>query len=349
MVCCGQVVIIPETAHDTIMIMEELQTQHIENKQKSQPRAAIFGRIRNGFTIIEITVVVVVIGLLVGIVTISYRSIMESNREETVKAAAQSAATAINEYKAEKGTFPSSLSTLTIDNSSAGYQYAYNPTTDAYCVTASVKGASAYVRSQSMKPVLGGCSGHGVNGDEAVVNMVTNPSAASATGFNSAGAAGSNTIIHTGGYHGNTYLQRSFTTTGIGGLYFGNAGEVTPGTSYAASGWVRASKTVNMRAVAEWKGSGVIISSSPGPVVPVIGPGWTRLHTVGVPPAGAEYATVTFYVTDGSQWAPGDWLGVDAVMFTKGSTAYKYADGDSPSWVWQGNPGASRSFGPEIK
>jgi hypothetical protein len=42
----------------------------------------------------------------------------------------------------------------------------------------------------------------------------------------------------------------------------------------------------------------------------------------------------------------GSTLDTDCLMITEGSTAYSFADGSSPNWVWNGASNSSTSTGP---
>jgi hypothetical protein len=39
---------------------------------------------------------------------------------------------------------------------------------------------------------------------------------------------------------------------------------------------------------------------------------------------------------------------VDGVMYTKGSTTYGYADGNTTNWVWNGTANNATSTGPPV-
>lgn len=312
---------------------------------------------RRGFTIVELVIAVVVIGILTGIVTVSYRVILKDARSETAKVDAQTAASALLEYKTREGAYPASLDAVTIKSTGSTFQYAYDATAGTYCLTASVQGASAYVRSNSMKPKAGGCDGHGVDGEEAIVNLIPNPSfEVNTSGWTSSVA----TISH----------STEWSSTGSASMKVVNTGATNAGDMRIA---------------------GVSVSIIPYGIAP--GDTITVSATVHVPAAptgnlGRRPGVLYWYSTDNSSWveqfgpkapatagthrishtftlpsnATGMLIGFgvasttasqtfyyDDIMITKGGRDVKYADGTSPAWIWDGTPHASSSRGPEIK
>lgn len=69
-----------------------------------------------GFTLIEILLVVVIIGMLATIAAINVPKFLGQGREGKAKADVSSISTAINAYNMVEGKYPSSLSTLTEGN-----------------------------------------------------------------------------------------------------------------------------------------------------------------------------------------------------------------------------------------
>ncbi len=311
------------------------------------------GKKQIGFTIVELLVVIVVIAILAAITIVSYSAVTNNAKKQATASDAMTVASALNRYKADKGVYPADIDTLKAagylnTSTQSSFQYRYTASTNSFCITASVNGASSFVKSGTTAAKEGGCPGDGVNGQAAVTNLFTNPGAVSLTGFSSAGAAGTNTLVSSGGYtNAGPFVRRTFSAAGTGGLYFGtaasNLGGLTEGTTYTASGWIRASKTVSTRISIEWKNSSGIITSSSGSYTN-IGTSWQRLSVTAVAPAAVERATVTFY-TSGSPWAVNDTQDLDSVMVTTGSLS-GFADGNTANWIWNGTANASTSTGP---
>lgn len=72
----------------------------------------VLGRAANGFTLIEILLVVVIIGLLAGIVTVSIPKHLEKARVNKARADIQGIGVAIQSYYMNEGRYPASLPAL---------------------------------------------------------------------------------------------------------------------------------------------------------------------------------------------------------------------------------------------
>lgn len=305
----------------------------------------------NGFTIIELIVIIVVIGILVAITIVSYAAITTNAKKQVVQTDARTVAAALTKYKAENGGYPTQaqFSALSFQSVQSTFQYSYDSAAGTYCLTSSVVGASSFLRSGSSTTSDGGCPGHGVDGASPLTNLATNPSGVSLTGYSSAGATGTTAVQPSGGYTGATYIRRSFNAAGAGGLYYGTATTnlaLEAGKTYTAAGWVRSSKTVSTRITIEWKSASATVGTTSSAFTNV-GTSWVRLSASGVAPAGTIRATLTFYV-NGSLWANLDTQDLDGVMMYEGSTLYNFADGTSTNWVWNGTADASTSTGPAL-
>ena len=306
----------------------------------------------HGFTIVELLIVIVVVGILAAITIVSYTAVTQNAKVKSMEGDLQTAITDLNKFRSEEGRYPDDLAALQLTPSDGvSYQYTYDSTNDAYCITASISSASIYAQSGSRKVEDGGCPGHGVNGAGPITNLVINPNAVSTAGFSSSGATGSNAIIASGGYQDSSFIRRTFSAAGSNGLYFGtnvtNLGGIEAGKTYTASAWVRTSKPVSIRVGIQWKpATGSTISTMYGPTITTTANEWVRISAPAkVAPDGAERATLIFYALS-SPWVSGDQQDVDAVMMTEGSELYTFADGSSPKWLWQGTANASRSYGP---
>lgn len=115
-----------------------------------------------GFTIVELIIVIVVIGILAAITIISYSIVTTNARAQAVSTDLQSVASQLAKSKSDNGRFPatSDFSTMITPTNTSGkttYTYNYNETTGAYCLVATGYGASYYVTDTKSQPTAGSC------------------------------------------------------------------------------------------------------------------------------------------------------------------------------------------------
>ncbi|NCS83076.1 prepilin-type N-terminal cleavage/methylation domain-containing protein, partial [Candidatus Saccharibacteria bacterium] len=120
----------------------------------------------NGFTIVELLIVVVVIAILAAITLVSYNGITGQARDSVAISNAQQAGTKITVSALSDGVLPATLAAAGLsDTASVTYQYTLNEATapDTFCLTATTSGASAHIAGSTNganSPVLGPCAGH---------------------------------------------------------------------------------------------------------------------------------------------------------------------------------------------
>lgn len=109
-----------------------------------------------GFTIVEMMIVVIVIGIIVGITVVSYSAITRSSNEQSLKKDLQSTASKLTRYRADHGGYPASLQDVDVeDTSTTNYTYTYGPVTDTYCLAATAYNMDYYVQSGTTDPKEG--------------------------------------------------------------------------------------------------------------------------------------------------------------------------------------------------
>ncbi|MDN5275445.1 MAG: hypothetical protein JWN33_94 [Candidatus Saccharibacteria bacterium] len=135
---------------------------------------------RPGFTIVELLIVIVIIGILAAIAIVAYNGIQNRARAASVSAALSQAARKIAAFQVDNSdAYPTTLSDVGVtDGSAVTYQYSVNNTSSprTYCITATATTISYFVNSASSTPQAGACPGHGLNGVSAITNLATNPS-----------------------------------------------------------------------------------------------------------------------------------------------------------------------------
>lgn len=164
----------------------------MRNTRMSQPRS------RQGFTIVELLIVVVVIAILAAITIVAYNGIQNRAKESAVMSSVSQAMKKIEAFKSGSITesYPTSATEAGIANLS-DVTYFYNAARSTYCVQAK-NGQIAYSATNAKtKPTTGNCSENGLigwwqlngNGDDSSGNgWVATVSGVSAQGQNNQAA-----------------------------------------------------------------------------------------------------------------------------------------------------------------
>lgn len=301
-----------------------------------------------GFTIVELLVVIVVIGIIAGITIVSYTAITNNAKKQTAKTDAQTMAAQLTKYKSENGTFPANLSSLSSSFSvDSSFQYTYDSTAGTYCLTASVEGASAYVRSGNSNAQEGGCPGHGVNGAPAVVNLADNPSGETnnngVSGYWSSPISARTPIADAvrGSYQFETVTNSS---TNVQGLIHQVTSSAKAGQAYTCSISLRGTAGTAVAVSGRFStSSSAYISEGAGSQTITLTSSWQRVSISFTSPANTGILYVQYRLTTATT---GRTIQSDALMCSEGTTSYAYADGTFPGWAWAGTAHGSRSSGP---
>lgn len=319
--------------------------------------------LRSGFTIVELLIVIVVIGILAAITIVAYNGVTSKARASVAQTDLENANKQFEIAKATSSGYPTAIdcsatpATNTIclkPSNGATYTYYANNTVNpaAYCMT-TTNGATVYSTSSSQpNPAPGACP--------TLTNLSLNPSFetdingwGSYNGYISGGTPTADRLRMTdGGAIGSSYQRLQWTYPsgdGTAGPYEYSIA-VVPGQVYTISAYVRTNKARTITVAAEWyktdnSSSG---TSSIGAPVSIPANTWTRVSaTTSAAPTSTAKATVTFYgVTTSAPFAVNDTYDIDGLMVTNGSTLYSYADGASPNgWAWTGTANASTSTG----
>lgn len=307
-----------------------------------------------GFTIVELLIVIVVIGILAAITIVAYNGIQERARVSNLTSALSQAAKKLTVYQVDNpDIFPADKAALEAigikDSGSISYQYSRTSTApDAYCITATTGTTSYKVSSTASTPSTGGCAGHGVGGIAAITNRVLNPSfenGTAANGANISASGGTRTFPASGGLFGSRYMRSTFSlATALGWGQFTDTLNV--GT-YTASFYVRSNITGGFQPYLEGTSARTTVTQS-GNVA--LSPntwarGWVTFNvtTAGNVKVGGYFTNTTTTPTVGT-----DYVDFDGIMVNEGSTLNNFADGLSPNWTWNGTPNAATSTGPPV-
>lgn len=117
------------------------------------------GRVRAGFTIVELLIVVVVIAILAAITLVAYNGITANARESALKADLNTTAKKVGIAQAETGSYPSSKPSGLPDS----IQYSQTNSGQGFCATASKDGKAFHI-TETGTIQSGACSGHTIAG-----------------------------------------------------------------------------------------------------------------------------------------------------------------------------------------
>lgn len=110
----------------------------------------------SGFTLVELIIVVVVIGIIVSIIIVSYAAVTNESHSQSLQGDIKTAASKLSEYRADNGAYPSTLSTAGVTNSSTtSYTYTYTSANDTYCLIGTGYNTSYYVLNTNTTPKSG--------------------------------------------------------------------------------------------------------------------------------------------------------------------------------------------------
>lgn len=287
---------------------------------------------KKGFTIVELLIVIVVIGILAAITIVAFNGVQNKANVAVLQSDLTNASKKIKADNVLLGTFPDSLSVANEGKGisvSAGTTLAYTNTATSFCLTG-VRGNITYHMGSSETLSSGGCP---------ITNLIDNPSVEANTNEWTAHTSFSVQRTQSGS-------QWVYTVTRIAGsaaaVYIDKNSPVPviPNEIYTASAWITASVPTSLSMIIRGGSSNTNAVTGPTVTVPANTP--TRLIASGSV-GNVSSAHVLVYSSDGLS---NDAMSIDKVMLTQGSTAYTYADGASEGWSWSGTANNSSSTGP---
>jgi prepilin-type N-terminal cleavage/methylation domain-containing protein len=298
---------------------------------------------QTGFTIVELLIVIVVIGILAAITIVAYNGIQTRARIAALGTDLSGANKLLAFHYADVGSYPATLAETNNNQgikASSGTTYQYTTTGSTYCLTATNGTLSYKVSDTATTPAQGGCAGHGVGGVAPITNLALNPSFESNT--TSAGTANGATLTRQAasaiiGTYG-VRISAPANSINDSGISL-PTGNVTSGTTYTFSASVRSLIATSYRISIQGSfGTG----NSP---VTAFAAGEVKRLSATVTATGSGKPAVYVLRSNGTIVTDFD---VDGVMQTEGSNLYNYADGTTPDWVWNSTIHNSTSTGPSV-
>lgn len=304
----------------------------------------------NGFTIVELLIVVVIIAILAAIIIVAYNGLQKRAQVSAVSTALNQASKKVKLYQVDNSTYPTTLATAGISDGEVAYQYTGAAAT--YCITGTQGTTSMYLSDTVTKPTEGGCAGHGQGGAAAVTNLAINPSAETNTGWlSNNGAVYPRTWDTTkarSGTHSVSAANLSSSANLLSLYDVGVPASVAANTAYTSSVYFTADVAHTARLSCSFRVGGSYVAGVYGGSTSGSAGVWTRATQTCTSPAGADMLRVGAFVDATAMQPAGTRAYVDDVMIVASGSAISYADGSSPSWVWNGTPNASTSTGPAL-
>jgi prepilin-type N-terminal cleavage/methylation domain-containing protein len=317
---------------------------------------------RFGFTIVELLIVIVVIGILAAITIVAYNGIQQRARASEASSALTQANKKIKLFQVDTPDTPPDctkfyeLITSTTTGSSCSftsgniaYQYTPNTTNNTYCITATAGGTTSYKATGTSAPVLGGCDGHSSGGVAAVTNLVQNPSFESNTTSWGVYSATTTMSRETGSGSIGSYRLKLVRHTAGGDAYASHTlSPVAPlSTTFTVSFYVWADAPVNLvnsmlfRHLTTGSTYHTLANSASNYAVTTTP---TRVVLTGTTNASASAQGLQVILRlPAAVDVP---VYYDGFMITEGSSAPAYGDGNTAGWLWNGTVNNSSSTGP---
>lgn len=193
---------------------------------------------QNGFTIIELLIVIIVIGVLSALSYVAYTNVQSRSRTAVVTSALSQAKTKLEVYKVGQGAYPT-----TGNFSAAGIPSSPNTTYsyvsmdgNAYCLTAT-NSTITYGITNTTTPTEGGCGNTNWLGNVTLTNMVMNGDFSQGTAGWSRNASTYNFSVTNG------VMSHTVTVVGGGDFLSSNTTFATPGNKYYVSVWINPFRT----------------------------------------------------------------------------------------------------------
>lgn len=300
-----------------------------------------------GFTIVELLIVIVIIGILAAITIVSFNGVTNRAAIASAQADLNTSVKKLALYQVDNSTFPSSIDcsstpatgSICLKPSGSGVFTTYladtTGSTQSYCLTITNK-SNSYMTTQDGNITSGGCT---------ITNIVANPNfESSILGYDSYNGASLSQA--TTGCQSGKCLMINVSSGNSRGVVYQSPTAQPINAYYTYSAYVKgpAGQTFlisarNTDAVGNYLGEGG------GGVAGTYTGSWQRVSTTPVLLSSPSTRPGMQIVND---LAASGTIYVDSVMMTRGSTLYNYADGNTATWSWAGSVNSSTSSGQPI-
>jgi len=307
-----------------------------------------------GFTIVELLIVIVVIGILAAITIVAYNGIQSRAKIAASQSAVASAAKTLEQYKVNNiqanggELYPTDLTAAlaTGIKASSGGTYtnyiANNTISPAYYCLTETNGTTSYsVTSTQSTPVEGVC----------VTNLMQNPSFESnmtSWGGNTSLTSINATTGGTGGALGSKRLTIYRTGTGDAYASYPSSATNAPlNVPISLSFWISGDSSFSLNDTILFRhtitGNQHIIATAPTYAVTAAPKQVTLSGTT-----NASSSTGPLQIILRLPLANTVNVYYDGFMMTQTAVPYAFADGNTPGWIWNGTVNNSTSTGPAL-
>lgn len=316
----------------------------------------------HGFTIVELLIVIVVIGILAAVTIVAFNGITQRAVIAIISGDLSSASKRLKLDQVDlSGAFPPSAAAA---NSGLGlqaspgntYQYSVNNSANpgSFCLTGTNNSTSYFITQDGGTPTVGACPGHAVGGPPTITNFMINPgvevNASNWTNPNGSTVARDTTMFHSG-IASLKVITPAATSTLVGTGYI-LGGTAVPSilaanTTYTFSAWVYVPAATTTAILSTVQGTGYASRVNGAPSVTNVKDTWVRLtnsFTTGT------NGNINLYFINASITVAGQIFYIDDAMLTIGTNVYNYADGSYSinGWAWSGATGVTTSNGPVL-
>jgi len=300
---------------------------------------------RQGFTIVELLIVIVVIGILAAITIVAFNGVQNRAKVGAVQSALAQVNKKILAYAVTNSDqYPPDLAAAGVANGDTNFQYSVNNNASprTYGLTATNGAFSYYVSNATTQSTLGGYPGHGTAGTATITNLILNPSAETNATF-IAGAGGGVAISRdtSQSFFGVASIRAvtDGTIVGSGTQHLTTTGSYPAGT-YRASLYIKGTAGAQVYGLLRPYGSGGADTVTPATTMTGA---WQRLELPTMTVISSTTTQFSLMIRTVTAIATTFW--VDGAMLVEGSNIYTYADGSSSNWAWNGTAHNATSTG----
>jgi prepilin-type N-terminal cleavage/methylation domain-containing protein len=314
-----------------------------------------------GFTIVELLIVIVIIGILATISIVTYNGVQKGAIDKTVLSDIDNVAGELTRYSTKNfGVYGSAVVWYSPSGTNTNINFA--PTSgniidvvtnqSDYCIRAYNPNAATYktlATAANKESTAGACTSLTASrlAQGNITNMVNNPSVEAGVIVPNTGYYSPPAVIDssTAAYGASSIHATTNSTTNPQGMMW-QASSASGNTQYTCSLSLKGTNgSVVVVAGRALDTSGNYIGEGYGAKNVTLSASWQRVSVSFTSPANTGIIYIQFHLTSALS---GIDLWSDGAMCVTGTSTYNYADGSSSGWIWNGGANNSSSIGPAL-